>query len=132
MKLEKYLDEFKRYSGKTSDVARQLSFAGIAIIWIFKTGDGIQAKIPNDLILPLGFLCMALASDLLQYLLGTIIWDRFHRYHELRAAKDKDIKASPWLRRPIDFFFWFKIIFVIIAYTIIIRYVYTMLFPQAH
>lgn len=128
MKLEKYLDEFKWYSGKASDVARQLSFAGIAIIWIFKTGDGIQAKIPNDLILPLGFLCLALAFDLLQYLSGTIIWDIFHTYHESRAKKDEDIKAAIWLRRPADFFFWFKIISVIISYAIIIYYVYTMFF----
>lgn len=129
MKLKEYLDDFKWYSEKASDVARQLSFAGIAIIWIFKAGDGIQAKIPNDLILPLGFLCAALAFDLLQYLSGTIIWDTFHRYHELRAKKDENIKASPWLRRPADFFFWFKLIFVIIAYVIIIYYIFTILFP---
>ena len=53
---------------RASDVARQLAFAAIAVIWLFKkdTPQG-QLSIPHDLIFP-GFLVLAaLAADFLQY-----------------------------------------------------------------
>jgi hypothetical protein len=39
MKLQKARDTYYEYSGKLSDITRQLSFAGIAIVWIFRAGD---------------------------------------------------------------------------------------------
>jgi hypothetical protein len=36
MKLQDYRNDFYLFSGKASDISRQLAFAAIAIIWIFK------------------------------------------------------------------------------------------------
>ena len=36
MKLSDYRETYYEFSGKASDVTRQLAFAGIAIVWIFK------------------------------------------------------------------------------------------------
>lgn len=124
MKLEKYLETYYWFSGKASDVARQLAFAGVAIIWIFKAGNGLQTKIPNGLLLPLILLCLSLASDLLQYVTGTIIWGFFHRYHEKKMTGD--IKASAWLMKPILIFFILKIILVSAAFIIMICFFWSM------
>jgi hypothetical protein len=47
MKLEKYLDTFYWFLGKTSDVARQLAFAAIAVIWVFRYTDGSNQILPR-------------------------------------------------------------------------------------
>jgi hypothetical protein len=36
MKLKEYLETFYTFSEKTSNIARQLGFAGIALIWVFR------------------------------------------------------------------------------------------------
>ena len=88
MKPSEYKETYQWYSGKTSDVVRQLSFAGIAIIWIFKVQSQGIPKIPNVLLVPLGLFCISLAFDLLQYVLGYIIWYIFFRFHEKKGIKE--------------------------------------------
>jgi len=46
MNLQDYRDDFYTYSGKASDISRQLAFAGIAIIWIFKKE--VPATVPAN------------------------------------------------------------------------------------
>ena len=47
MKLRNYRQTYYDYSGKASDIARQLSFAGIAIIWIFKIQKDTSIELPK-------------------------------------------------------------------------------------
>jgi len=35
-KLSDYWENFEEYTGKASDIARQLSFAGIALLWLLR------------------------------------------------------------------------------------------------
>lgn len=73
MKLSDYKKDYQEFSGKASDVARQLAFAGIVLIWIFRV-EGPQAqRLPEQLLLPSALLVLALGADLLQYILSTII-----------------------------------------------------------
>jgi len=37
MKLAQARGHYEYFSGKASDISRQLGFAGIALIWVFKT-----------------------------------------------------------------------------------------------
>ncbi len=62
--LEKFRESYYELSGKASDTARNLAFAGIAIIWIFRTGEGVANKIPQAIFWPLGLFAVALALDL--------------------------------------------------------------------
>lgn len=76
---EKTEVEFKYYTQKAGDVARQLCFAGIAIIWLFHTaanGDGEAAKvaIPDHFKSSAGWLIAALVVDAAQYLAGSVLW----------------------------------------------------------
>ena len=58
MKLKDARDLYYFYSGKTSDLVRQLGLAAIAVIWIFKFEVGGTPKIPNDLGLPLALIVL--------------------------------------------------------------------------
>jgi hypothetical protein len=66
-------NEFYAWSGKASDISRQLAFAGIALIWIFKTGPA-SLELPPPLVYSAAALMLCLIFDLCQYLANTIIW----------------------------------------------------------
>ena len=121
MKLSGYLQDYYFYSGKTSDVARQLAFAAIAIIWVFRYTDGPNQILPGKLVLAAFFVALSLGFDLFQYIAGSLIWLIFHRVKEKHGVKaDDEIKASPWLNKPILFFFIAKIVSLILGYILIL------------
>ncbi len=125
MKLNDILETFYTFSGKTSDITRHLSFAGIAIIWIFRSNIPHEPLISKDLLLPSFFLVIALSCDLLQYLSGTIIWYFYHRKKEKEGLSNKkNIIPSIWLNKPIFVFFTLKIICVITGYIMIIIFLF--------
>ena len=39
MKISKLREDYSKASAKVSELVRQLSFAGIAVIWILRTGE---------------------------------------------------------------------------------------------
>lgn len=125
MKLAEYRKTFYEFSGKASDVSRQLAFAAIAIIWLFKTDlpGGGHLTIPHALIFPGILIVTALAADLLQYILASLIWRLYYRYLEKkRLPHDEDIQHSPWLEIPITALFWVKVFLVILAYIFILSF----------
>ena len=68
MKIHEIRDAYYEASGTVSDISRQLAFAGIAVIWVLKVGDG-SGGIPfsSELVIPLYCFVSALGLDLLQY-----------------------------------------------------------------
>ena len=130
MKLSEYKETYQWFSGKASDVVRQLSFAGIAIIWIFKTQSQGIPKIPNALLIPLGLFCVSLATDLLQYVLGYIIWYIYFRYHEKKGINENhELKHHPLLPVPLHLCMTIKILAVILAYYKLIVFIYNSWVP---
>jgi hypothetical protein len=125
VKLAEYRKTFYEFSGKASDVSRQLAFAGIAIIWLFKSdlpGEG-HSTIPHALIFPGILIVTALAADLLQYILASLIWRLYYRYLEKRRVPpDAETQHSPWLEIPITALFWAKVFLVILAYIFILLF----------
>lgn len=133
MKLSNFLNAYEEYSGKASDVSRQLAFAGIALIWIFRydvsdSSDGYV--LPNALLIPLTLLIAALSADLFQYVIASLIWYVFHRHHEKLRTNDSDpeLEAPYYLHYPISLFFIIKIIFVIISYVLFLRFAISSIF----
>jgi len=123
MKLQNYREDFYTYSGKASDVSRQLAFAAIAIVWLFKQDKAGQLAIPRELFLPSILVVLALAADLLHYCLGAVTWYLFYRSKERKKVPETaEIQHSEWLERPISFLFWVKIILVIVAYWFILKF----------
>ena len=128
VKLSEYKQDYYQISGLASSTSRQLAFAGIALIWIFKTGNSPPIALPKDLLFPSGFLIFGLACDLLQYLFATVIWGSFHRYHEKKKnaiEEDSTIGAPKYLNWPTNLLFYSKILSVLIAYYFLLKYVWT-------
>ena len=129
-KLSQFKKDYQELSGKASDVARQLSFAGIAIIWIFRVNNNSGVTLNPKLILPTIFLCISLACDLLHYIYSSIVWGSFHRYHEKKKTNpqdDPDLTADPRLNWPSIAFFYLKLLGVILSYIFIIKYCWDVL-----
>lgn len=125
MKLKDYKKEYQWYSGKASDIVRQLSFAGIAIIWIFKAQSQNLPTIPDALLLPLVLFCVSLASDLLQYLFGYLIWFSFFRFQEINGVNDDDeIKHNSFWPLPLHILMLIKVLAVMVAYYKLIVFIY--------
>lgn len=126
MKLKDIRDSYYTHTASASSVSRQVSFAGIALIWIFKTQYGNSIILPNDLLLPALLLTMSLTSDLLQYISSSAIWGIFNRINEIKHGADfeGDIKTSKFLNWPAIFFFWLKLLLSISGYLFIFLYLY--------
>lgn len=107
-----------------SDLVRQLSFAGIAVIWMFRVGTdtgGIAFK--PVLIVPLLTFIASLALDLLQYLYASIAWSLYARCKEKHGVKDEEI-VSPHecINWPTDTFFYLKTTTCIVGYAMLILF----------
>ena len=86
MHLSDYKRDYYDFSGKASDVARSVAFAGVAIVWIFRVSGSDGPKPPGSLLLPLALLAAGLGLDLLHYIWGAATWGLFHRYHESKLG----------------------------------------------
>ncbi|HPQ42941.1 MAG TPA: hypothetical protein PKZ42_01840 [Syntrophales bacterium] len=125
MKLSEYRNTYYEYTGKTSNVTRQLAFAGIALIWIYKVGNFADGSIPKQLILSSALLAISLTLDLLHYVWGSFIWGVFCRQKEKQLEdilENPELSAPAWYNWPSNLFFWLKILAVIIAYYSLIKY----------
>lgn len=120
-------ENFRFFSQKLGDISRQLSFSGIAIVWIFTVNDGTQKKIPHVLLYPLGCFALALLFDLLHYTYGTIRDGVMNRYYEKKET-GRETETLPWRLDPKwnwpKLFFKFGAVFgVIVGYVIIAWYI---------
>lgn len=127
MKLSDYRETYYEFSGKASEVARKLAFAGIALIWIFKTSDVPTPKIPEELILPTGLLVLTLAFDLFQYVAATIIWGFFQWYEEKKLNDindDPELSSHPCFKWPQNTFFGLKLMSISMAFVLLSIFVW--------
>lgn len=126
MSIKEIREDFVRYSAKVSDLCRNLSFAGIGIIWIFKIEN--TTKIPQPLYLPLFLFIIVLGLDLLQYISQTAIWYVYYIVHKPKPSEGKT-EGEKYVNEPeciniIPWLFWIgKLIVVIIAYWNLGRFV---------
>jgi hypothetical protein len=129
MKLKEYRDDFYTYSGKASDLSRQLAFAGIALIWLFKKESvGGSPAIPRELILPGFFIVGSLGLDLLHYCVAAAIWRCFYRSKEKAGVTEKaDLTHSELLELPIFVIFCAKLALIFLAYLWILRFLWQAL-----
>lgn len=127
MTLKEIREDYVRYSANVSELSRNLSYAGIGVVWIFKQSaseDAIETtfmnSIPVELRWPLLLFIVVLILDLLQYVIQTAIWYPYYtKYKELHKDEKEDNVnlQEPESYNIIPWGFWFfKLMIVIIAY----------------
>jgi hypothetical protein len=132
MRLSDYRDHYYEFSGKASDVARSLAFAGIAVIWVFKKGSDTP-RLPRELLVPTTLLVFALACDLLQYVAQTVMWGTFQWCKERELAdktQDPELDAPARLKWPGMVFFVLKLIAVSAGYGFLFSFLVRSLFSS--
>jgi hypothetical protein len=117
MKKDDLRKAYEDFSGKASDIVRQLDFAGIALIWIFKVGTTPSPVLETQLLLAALLIFLSLFFDLLQYLLGTGIWFVYFRMKEKAGVpQNTEFAVSPFATWPTWTCFWIKSSSALIAY----------------
>lgn len=121
--LKEFRDYHYNYSKQASTLSRQLAYAGIAVIWVFKTSADGQPSVPHALFWPGAFFIVALALDLLQCVTGSAIWSAFYNRHFKRLKNDEaEVIAPRWLKYPIYGFYFSKIGAVLVGYMFLLGY----------
>ncbi|NLW30918.1 MAG: hypothetical protein GXY77_05610 [Fibrobacter sp.] len=124
MKLIEYKSDFYQLSGKASDINRQIAFAGIAIIWIFRITKNDTISMPTGLLLPVKLFVFGLALDLIHYVWSSSTWGIFHMIKEWQFKNEnKEVSHSRLLVVPIWILFYLKIFSVLLAYYFLFRFV---------
>jgi hypothetical protein len=125
MKVKDYKRDYQEFSGKLSDNARKLAFAGIAIVWIFKQEKESIFILPHLLKLAMLMFVITLSFDLLQYIYQTLTWGIFHRHFEKKLpSEDSELMAPEYLNWPAIFFFWSKVIALTAGYVLVLKYLF--------
>jgi hypothetical protein len=116
-------ESFYTFSGKASDAARQLAFAGIAVVWLFNKPRDAAILLPGALLVALFFFVTALALDLIHYAVGSLIWDELTKRHA-GQPDDTEIAISMWRDACISTFFVLKLVAVFAGYAILILHLH--------
>jgi hypothetical protein len=115
-------------SGKVSDIVRQMSLAGVGLVWIFKGGTAAQFFLDPVLFKAALFIFLALLLDFLQYFFGTVIWYVYFRYKETHGTTATDDFLAPvQLNWPMWLFFYLKAAAMLVAY---VCYIIPFLFSK--
>lgn len=122
LKLADIRDNKEYYEGKTSDLVRQLSFAGLGLIWILKD---VNNMLPRMLILAAIFIIITLFLDILQYIASSVIWGRvFRAYDRSNKQLDDECKVYSLVNTLGYVCFWAKVMSLTISYVTVFRFLY--------
>lgn len=111
-------DQYKDYSQTTSDIARKIVFAGIAVCWLFREPNN---NFPELVISSLILLITFFFFDLMQYLLSTLLlkgWIRNEENKKWESTRkiEGDYQKPTWIDTPAFILFILKLICLVIAY----------------
>lgn len=106
-RAKKIADTRDIFTKQLSDLTRQLSLAGIAIIWLLKAGGGNAAHVwfSRFLLVPLLLLTLSLGCDLYQYAYSSWFWDA---EAQKGAASNLTREESLVIGRQARKLFWLK------------------------
>jgi hypothetical protein len=128
MKLEDTRKAYQELSGKASELTRQLALTTLAIAWLFrKEGPPLMFRVPDPLFEAAKFAITALALDLLQYILASLLWGAFGQYKQNKGTSATDTFEAPnAINWPALFCYWLKIAIVVYAYAVyVLPFLYT-------
>src|SRR5688500_13649158 len=116
------------YTTQASAIVRNLAFAGIAIVWLFRYQQGDSTRLPADLARASFALVLALAFDLAQYVLGGIVWGVANSKATADGKGPKDpIVTHRRMTWPMNYCYVTKIALVGLAYALILAFLWSEL-----
>jgi hypothetical protein len=130
MTLDDLWSDVRELTGKLSDVARQAAYAGLAVIWIFKTGEATPYYLDRSLIAAGVLLALALSLDLAQYACNAALrWFNARKEEKQRGVdyKGKDITLPKRLNRIPYALFALKVTLVAAGYVVLLIYLLRVL-----
>ena len=143
MSLDNVRQAHEDLTGKLGDVNRQLVFAGIATLWIFKytATTGVFA-LPDALKLPTLLFASALAADLLQYAYSALLYSVMFHFYEYRFRSQAGTEAQlaelsenfdhpRWWDWPTYAFLVLKVLLNIVAYSFLLTFLWKDLVATA-
>lgn len=117
MQLADARSAYEALSGKASEIARQLAFAGLGLIWLFRVGGEKSPALNQGLLRAALFISSALLFDFLQYLVGTLTWFLYFRSMEKKGVSpDETFLVPSTLNSPMWALFYLKSAMMLVAY----------------
>jgi len=129
MKLNDSLNNYYTHTTSLSAVSRQLSFAGIAVCWVFVVKSKVGIVISDELISVLLCFVCGLFFDLMQYIYASAAWGIFNRKKEKELGGNDDavFYAPRWINWPTVIFFWSKSLSLVIGYILLFFFILSYL-----
>ena len=134
MKATEYRDTHYFFTGRVSDITRNLAFMGFGVIWILIGGleSFKRGNIETPFILIMGLLTISLILDLLQYVYQAILTYVFFKKYEKKDKARGYISDDYEYHNKYNYFSYFlniiKVLSMIAAYILLIVQLYKMLF----
>lgn len=117
---------YQDYSASTSEKVRQLAFAALGVVWVFRPNNGMQ--LPRTLLWAATFAVVALALDFLHSLYGTAAWGVLHRRKEREGVGDDvQFKAPRQINWPTNSLFGAKVLALAVCYVFLLRHLIALL-----
>lgn len=129
MKLSEIRKAYEELSGSLSKFNRQLAFAGIGIVWLFRVTDSTgNTTIDSAMLVPVLLFVISFAFDLLQYLYLSIAWYIYYWYQHKKGVKeDGEVNEPENMNVPAWIMWFLKVVALIIAYCSLGLYLYSKL-----
>lgn len=126
MKLSDARDAYYDASGKLSDISRQLAFAALAVVWIFKIDDGNKINLPSALEWAALLAILSLIFDFCQYALKASIWGFYHRFKEKQNLKlDSEFLAPAYFPKLILVPYFAKLVLLGFSYIALLTFLWS-------
>lgn len=122
--IKRFFNNSKDNTSKASTNVRNLAFAGIAIVWLFKSSDPEKPIIPDELIFPLILFCLALTFDFIQYVWAGFIWLYKAKKSEKMNSicRDYEVTLSSKIPNSIHIIYWLKVVTIVVSYILLATY----------
>lgn len=129
MKLSEIRKAYEELSGLLSKFNRQLAFAGIGIVWLFRVTDSTgNTTIDPKMLTPILCFVISFACDLLQYLYLSIAWYIYYWCQRNKNVEENaEVKESEYMNIPAWILWFLKAVALIIAYYFLGLYLYSKL-----
>lgn len=135
MTLEEIKGIFYKTSSSASNTARQLTFAGYGVVWVFvQMESAAGTSMPQILFWAVLLLSFGAFCDLIQYILGSVIWFRTFKKHNNKLKKENkkyeermktNITTPDEINDPMWVFYVAKMVLLVAAYVLLIVHVLT-------